>query len=403
MNMGALRKSLLSSSIKNTLMSTGSAAAFLAASSSTLADTDWEVGGYVKLDAIFDADADVGDSFVFSSIPREGSVADERDTNVRLHARQSRLWIKTSTETKKGPLKTHIQGDFFGGGGNQSLSNSSSFRIRHAYLETDHWLFGQTWSNFMTLHAYPETVDFFGPVGIPFVRQGQIRYTFKSGENTTVSFSVENPETDGTDSTGALVRESGGGIGKDEFPDITFAWQKSMGGVTIRTMAVVRDLAVDDGLPAGIDDSESGVGVGFSGTGNIGNDSLGGYIYAGDGIGRYLINGVGKDLHVDLATRKVETLDAMGGGFSYTHAWTPKARTNVVIGFYEVDDAEDFAGLLGGFDELRSLHVNLMWEPWENTTLGFELIRGEIDFVDGTDNDATRFQFGAQRNFGFGS
>lgn len=167
-------------------------------------DTSVAVSGYVKGDFIYDLDADVGDSFSVASIPLDS--APDRD-NVRLHARQSRLRVKSHTDLGNGgAIDTHIEGDFFGGGGNQFFSNSSSFRIRHAYgaynTGNGTFLAGQTWTLFGGFN-YVSTVDFFAPNGQVFLRQGQLRWTHPSG----FAISVENPESFVADSAG----ESSGG------------------------------------------------------------------------------------------------------------------------------------------------------------------------------------------------
>ena len=53
-----------------------------------------------------------------------------------------------ASRTNGTELGSFIEGDFYGGG-NQSFSNSTSFRLRHAYITYGNWGFGQTWSNFM--------------------------------------------------------------------------------------------------------------------------------------------------------------------------------------------------------------------------------------------------------------
>ena len=85
--------------------------------------TTVEIGGYIKTDFIFDFDEALGDAFNVDGI----SITDVGDNNrFRAHARQSRLFFKTSSDTNRGPLKTHIEFDFFGGGGNEIFSNSRS-------------------------------------------------------------------------------------------------------------------------------------------------------------------------------------------------------------------------------------------------------------------------------------
>ena len=131
------------------------------------------ISGYVKGDFIYDTRQDLGDSFASNAITGGNDVA-----HVRLHARETRLRIRSSSETAVGQVNTWIEGHFFGAGGNQIVSNSSSFALRHAWGEW--WItptvsirVGQDWTNIMNLFAYPDTVDFFGPPGVPFVRQAR--------------------------------------------------------------------------------------------------------------------------------------------------------------------------------------------------------------------------------------
>ena len=73
---------------------------------------------------------------------------------------------------------------------NLLLINSFNPRLRHAYLEWDRLLIGQTWSTFMVV-VVPDEIDFSGALdGLVFIRQPQIRY--KAG---SWWFALENPET----------------------------------------------------------------------------------------------------------------------------------------------------------------------------------------------------------------
>lgn len=66
------------------------------------------------------------------------------------------------TPSDFGEIKTQFEGDFEGGG-NETLSNWSELRLRHAYGTIGKFKAGQTWTSFMVLGAYPHTIDFFGP------------------------------------------------------------------------------------------------------------------------------------------------------------------------------------------------------------------------------------------------
>src|SRR5690554_8105212 len=55
-------------------------------------DTDVNISGYVKLDAIYDVDADIGDFAILPRVGLDGSNVAEGHSN--LHARQSRIRLK---------------------------------------------------------------------------------------------------------------------------------------------------------------------------------------------------------------------------------------------------------------------------------------------------------------------
>jgi len=103
-------------------------------------DTSVTLGGYIKLDAILSdksAGVDsVGDQMLNPNLIPVGPDAGAHKTNqVTFHARQSRLSLGTSTPTSRGDLTTYLEGDFFGDlpNGNETSTNSSGFRLRHAY------------------------------------------------------------------------------------------------------------------------------------------------------------------------------------------------------------------------------------------------------------------------------
>ena len=347
-------------------------------------ETEVTVSGYVKADFFFDSDSDLGDTFAASGIPT-GENSD--DGHFRAHARQTRFRIRSKTDAGGRELKAHVEGDFFGGGGNESFSNSTSFRLRHAYFTVGGWTFGQTWTNFMDFVAYPTTVDFFGPAGKSFARQAQVRYTFSNG----FSVSLENPETDGNGSAGRL-RESTGGIGEDSLPDLIAAWRGGPGGIggNYETAVVVRSL----GVGGDIDDSEAGFGINLAGAWDVGTGVVAASITGGSGIGRYIINGAGNGLFVTDAG-ELEAVDAVGASLSYKHRWSGNSSSLVALGLFDNDD--DFAA--NGIDSVQTLHVNYLLSPTDVTTYGVEAIFGDNETVDGNSESAVRLQFSAQLNF----
>lgn len=365
-------------------------------------ETEVTVGGYVKGTANFDDGSDLGDSFAVSSIPADGTAGDERDGHFRLHARQSRLAIRSTTETEGGTtLKTHFEGDFFGGGGNESFSNSTGFRLRHAYANYGAWTIGQTWTNFMDFVAYAGTVDFFGPAGKSFIRQAQVRYTMSNG----LSFSVENAETDGFGALGRLG-ESRDGLGEDILPDLTAAWRGGPGGLggSYEISGVVRFLGVDgtvnlenaDGTTTelSVDENEAGYGFNLAGGWEYGPATFSASLTYGDGIGRYLINGAGNDIYIN-ADGSVDTVESLGSTLNLKYDWTGSSSSLISFGHFSNDDPNRSNGV----DNLQTIHLNYIFSPYPRSSFGIELIQGFLENADGTDGDATRIALGAQLNF----
>ncbi len=356
-------------------------------------ETEVTVGGYVRATANLDDGSDLGDSFVVSSIPSDGTAGDGEDGHFRLHARQSRLAVRSTTELEGGTtLKTHFEGDFFGGGGNETFSNSSGFRLRHAYANYGAWTIGQTWTNFMDFVAYPGTVDFFGPAGKAFIRQTQVRYTMSNG----LSFSIENPETDGNGALGRL-REVGDGTGVDSLPDFTAAWRGGPEGIggSYEISGVLRSLGVDGDVNGeNVEETETGYGINLAGGWQFGPAFLSSSLTFGDGIGRYIINGAGNDLFVN-ADGSVDTVESLAATINLKFDWSESSSSLISVGHFENDDPDRSNGI----DNVQTVHLNYIFSPYPRSSFGVELIQGFLESADGSDGDATRLAFGAQLNF----
>lgn len=352
-------------------------------------DTSVTIAGYVKGDVIYDLDADVGDSFSVGAIPND-NVADQE--HVRLHARQSRLRVRTNTDVGNGStIDTLIEGDFFGSGGNELFSNSTGFRIRHAFGEYHtpggSFLAGQTWTLFGGFNYVP-TVDFFAPNGQVFLRQGQVRWTLPNG----FAVGLENPETFfGFGQTAESV---------DELPDLVGKWSGGPGGAggTYNISGVVRQVGgVGTGIDgAAFDDTETAWGVHAGGTWDLDSVLFTTGVAYGEGLGRYHL--ANTSAGVVGVNGQLETVEQIGVTAGLTFRTSDTSSVNFNLGYSERDG--EFAALTPTADEEGlSLHANYMWSPWPGTNFGVEVIHGQREQFDGVDGDATRLQFGAQRSF----
>src|SRR5215472_15496689 len=95
------------------------------------------------------------------------------DGNVFFGVRQTRFGVAGYTPTKLGDLKVVYEFDMFGTGSDEG---QTTMRLRYAYGELGKLLVGQATSPFMDDDAWPNTIEYWGPCGMVFYRNVQIRY-----------------------------------------------------------------------------------------------------------------------------------------------------------------------------------------------------------------------------------
>jgi hypothetical protein len=380
-------------------------------------NTRMKIGGYVKLDAIYDVNGPQGDLLNPAQVPLHASGAAgnlaRRDGNTRIHARESRINLDTRTASDLGEIHTFIESDFFGaGGGNELSTNSYNFRLRRAFAEFGPFLAGQDYTNFMDLDAGVETVDFNGPTGQIFIRQAQLRYILPPSAFGTFSFAIENPESDFFGSDHPVA----GGISlnvHDPVPDFTARWTLKRDWGHVALGALARDIEFDTGTEGQKRPSVFGYGLELSGhfQGFFGKDKLSYQLAGGDGIGRYFNDNGGNaptgqfaaaSLAAAATAHPVLRSEASYGGYvGYQHWWAERWRSSLIWG-RQHNDSSKVSGIFvnpGLNRDLETEHVNLFWSPVDNANLGIEYIHATRDTTAGLSGESSRLQFGAQYKF----
>jgi len=323
-------------------------------------NTRLKVYGYVKADFIEDLDFDLGTTIfdILSVVPGTPT-----DSSFRAQAIQSRIGFWTYTDTSMGELQTRIEGDFFGGG-----PNGGQFRLRHAYGEIGGLLIGKTWTNFMPIESYPDSLDFQGPAGIPFSRPEQVRYTHDLGNGFSLSGSIER------DSASA---------GASNSPAVTAAGSYTFGDSFVKLAGLYHQ------VPSTGFGQLDGWGVNLSG-----NTSLwqGGTLQAslttGEGIGSYMVFG-GMDA---IGASVIQT---SGATLGINQAINPKTSVGLVYGYRDID-----RGVLAtDTQNITTVHASIYYKPVEKMQLGLEYIYAEKQQFDGVNVNASRIQASAQFNF----
>ena len=334
-------------------------------------DTSLKIYGYAQLDATHDFKGRTGDinnndyaSVIFVQPFDSGPNGNARKGQTYFTARTSRLGLMTSTPTPSGALTIKVEGDF--NAPNQFQGelgpNGMIFRLRHAYGELGNWLVGQTWSNFLDLRSYPETVDFNPPGSVGLLRHPQVRYTHGVG-GATMSMAIENPQS--------LTFAND----FDRTPDFTLRMAKGGDWGHVSAQAATLEYRNDN-------HSKRGYGLGVSGSFALGRDTLAWGLQGGDGIGRYMFNSILQGA-TDTGT-DIRTWRANGRNVGYTHVWNPTVRSNLVLSqtrFGSDALANAAQRALGNADlfpnrELDQVFVNTFWGVAKNTEIGLEYAYG---------------------------
>lgn len=370
----------------------------LASQAATFGNTEFNLGGYIKLDAIYSdyKDGDPGggslgrDFYIPSLTPTSGNSTTVMD----YHARQTRLFIKTSTDLGGHNLSSYLEMDFMvtnDSSANERISNSYNPRLRHAFLKFDNWLFGQTWSTFQDVAALPESVDFIGPTdGVVFVRQAQIRYS-----HGNFDVALENPET--------TITPNGGGarIVSDDntAPDLVARYTHKADWGHLTLAGLLRSLDCD-GCDAGgtVDDNITAGGLALTGKYMLGKDDIRFGLYGGSGLGRYVALNALNDAAID-ANGDLEAIDSSGGFVAYRHLWNKKLRSTFQYSLFSGDADTN----LTGTDVVSSTSrgsINLLYSPVDSFTYGIEYSRANNELESGAEGSMDRLQFMAKYSFG---
>lgn len=357
--------------------------------------TTFDYGGFIKVDAMWSeysdtqrAAASVGDDFLVPSQIAVGDGTNGGSAYFDAHAKNSRFWLKTVTDTEAGSVMSYIEMDF-NSSGDERITNQASTGLRHAFLkwnysDTASLLAGQTWSTFFNTGALPEAVDFIGPTsGTIFNRQLQLRWSKQLQGGGSLMFSAENPSS-GFNDGGSGV--DGSNFDDNTMPDLVARYNGSAGNLSYSAAALVREIAYDNGIS---DDSETGVALSLSGKYSFENgDDLKFMVNHGN-LGRYIALNAFRDGVVE-ADGDIELIDVTGAFIAYRHLWNDQWRSTFSYAMAEADNPDSAVNDLT--ETVSNVNVNLLYSPTKKLTLGAEYIFGEREVESGLDGDIKRLQ-----------
>jgi hypothetical protein len=335
-------------------------------------ETSLHIYGYAEVHAIHDFGMS-GKDDLFTDLsfqPTSNSGAQRGKT--RFTAETSRFGFETSTPTGFGSFTTKVEADFYSYGS----GNRNRLRLRHAYGEYAGFLIGQTWSTFMDLDDLPETVDFNGPIGAPFSRRTQIRYTYNDPQFAKFTVALEDP-----------ADQSGGASTNEKLPQLVLRFDKSFdwGAINVRLLEHEKRSASA---------TKRGVGFGVGGSFKINDKNLlmGQYTQVNGDIDQlYGSNGYS----IDAATGAITFDKNRGLVLGWAHTYSDQLRANLAFGGNRGKTATDQADN----KTLLQLHVGAIYSPIKNIELGGEYIHGTNKKFDGTSGKLDRVDLMARYSF----
>lgn len=366
----------------------------------------FEIYGFAMLDYIQDfgrVNPDWEDTLRPSRIPTDDEQFGD-DGQASFSVKQSRFGVKAEMPTAKGPIKAKFEFDMFGVGDD---AGQTTIRLRHAYGEFGQFLVGQTNSLFMDGDIFPNTIDYWGPSGMVFLRNPQIRWTPVSGANS-FAVAIENPSNDIDAGQYRQLDDFPGAQGDQEWPDLTAQFRMNRDWGHLQLAGILRWIGTEvvDDNEVIYDDHDTGWGLDVTSVINVlERDAIRAGVVFGEGIASYMNDG-GMDAGPDRGLvggelpggTQIEAVELTGVSLYYDHWWNDRWSSSAGYSFTEVDNT---AGQTPDtFKKGEYASANLLYYPVENVMVGAELLWGEREDLDGASNDDTRIQVSFKYNFG---
>jgi hypothetical protein len=316
--------------------------------------------------------------------------------------RQTRFGVKTATPTDLGDFTTQFEWELFGTGVD---AGQTTLRLRHAYGQLGKIGAGQTWSPFMDIDVFPNTLEYWGPSGMVFFRNVQLRFMPIQGD-TRMTIALERPGASGD-----------GGVYSDRIeladvqphfpvPDLSAEYRVGTSWGYVEAAGIVRRIEWEDAGTDSLDLAGNVTGWGINLSTNVkigeGNTFRGQVVY-GEGIENYM-NDAPADVAIDKVTASptapvsFKALPVTGVVAFLDHSWSERYSTSVGYSMVNIDNTE--SQVPSEFHRGQYAIGNLLYYPAPNVTTGIELQWGKRENnSDGFDSDDFKIQASFKYNF----
>lgn len=317
--------------------------------------------------------------------------------------RQSRLGVKAFIPTDLGEIKTIFEFELFGTGVD---AGQTTFRLRHAWGELGQIGAGQSWSPFMDIDVFPNSVEYWGPNGMVFFRNVQLRWTPWQKGDSNLQIAVERPgaSADQGEYTGRIELQDV--KGRFPLPDLSAHYRKAGGWGHVQLAGIVRKIKWDDLNTDAFDLSGDATGWGFNLSTNLKiakkHVARLSVVY-GEGIQNYMNDapvdvGIQNNFRDPVKPIVGKALPMVGLVAFLDLNWSSKWTSTVGYSMLDIDNSD--AQTDAAFKKGQYALANILYYPVPSVFLGPEIQWGKREnFRDGFTSDDFRIQFSAKYNF----
>jgi hypothetical protein len=323
--------------------------------------------------------------------------------NAYFSVRQTRFGIKSFNQTALGELRTIFEFELFGTGVD---AGQTTFRLRHAYGELGKFGVGQYWSPFMDIDVFPNTVEYWGPTGMVFFRNIQIRYMPIQGD-TRLTFALERPGASSDQGIYSDRIELNNVKPRFDLPDFSSEFRYGQKWGYVEIAGIVRKIGWEDqNYNPNYDLSDSKIGWGLNLSTNIKiseNTLFRGQFAYGEGIENYM-NDCPADIGIKTNPGHPEQpvlgvpLPVTGIVAFIDQTWSDKFSSSAGYSYVNVKNAD--ASTSDSFKTGQYAIANLIYSPVANVMAVAEVQYGSREnFTDGFTSSAVKVQFSFKYNF----
>jgi hypothetical protein len=362
-----------------------------------------QIYGFAMTDLIYDIKQVNPDWFDVLRPTKLPSFQNEFGENGNFWAsvRQTRFGVRGWLPTGLGELKTEFEFDLFGVNPN---AGQTTIRLRQAWGELGQVLIGQTNSVFMDGDVFPNTVEYWGPNGMVFYRNIQLRWTPIEG----LAFALERPGASGDSGKYSDRIELQNIKGHFPYPDFTAHYRYGEEWGHVQLAGIVRYIGWTDTLQDQFNLSDHAIGWGFNlssviKVGKSGNLRL--EATYGQGVENYMNDapvdiGIQDNLGNPLQPIQGKALPIFGMVAYYDFNWSDCFSTAIGYSRLDIDNSNGQTPI--AFKSGQYASTNVLWYPVKNLMTGLELQWGRRqNFTDGFSVNDYRIQFSTQYKFSF--